>query len=152
VASEVYTRNGTKSLLTNIQSIPVFTVDSNKNISTQYQNLETSIDVIPTTVDYNREKPGESQVRVDALVKISVITGNPVIWDLLGPVVCDKTFATTRVLKANNERYVVGTFVNDASYKGQTGVPFLSKIPLLNISFRRKRMMRNAELPFSPLP
>ena len=57
VASEVYTRNGTKALLTNIQSIPIFTVDSNKNVATQYQNLETSVDVIPTTIEYNKEKP-----------------------------------------------------------------------------------------------
>ena len=138
VASEVYTRNGTKALLTNIQSIPVFTVDSNKNISTQYQNLETSIDVIPTTVDYNREKPDESQVRVDALVKISVITGSQSYGTSSAPSYATKTFATTRVLKANNERYVVGTFVNDASYKGQTGVPFLSKIPLLKYLFSQE--------------
>ncbi len=138
VASEVYTRNGTKALLTNIQSIPIFTVDSNKNISTQYQNLETSIDVIPTTVEYNKEKPEESQVRVDALVKISVITGNQVYSTSSAPSYATKTFATTRVLKANNERYVVGTFVNDASYKGQTGIPFLSKIPLLKYLFSQE--------------
>lgn len=138
VASEVYTRNGTKALLTNVQSIPIFTVDSNKNISTQYQNLETSIDVIPTTIDYNKEKPEESQVRVDALVKISVITGTQSYSTSSAPSYATKTFATTRVLKANNERYVVGTFVNDASYKGQTGIPFLSKIPLLKYLFSQE--------------
>lgn len=138
VASEVYTRNGTKALLTNIQSIPIFTVDSNKNISTQYQNLETSVDVIPTTIDYNKENPEDSQVRVDALVKISVITGTQSYSTSSAPSYATKTFATTRVLKANNERYIVGTFVNDASYKAQQGIPFLSKIPLLKYLFSQE--------------
>jgi type II secretory pathway component GspD/PulD (secretin) len=138
VASEVYTRNGTKALLTNIQSIPIFTVDSNKNISTQYQNLETSVDVIPTTIDFNKEKPEESQVRVDALVKISVVTGQQQYLTSNAPSYATKTFATTRVLKANNERYIVGTFVNDATYKAQQGIPFLSKIPLLKYLFSQE--------------
>ena len=139
VASEVYTRNGTKALLTNIQSIPIFTVDSNKNVATQYQNLETSVDVIPTTVEYNKEKPEESQVRIDALVKISVVTGTQSYKDSSAPSYATKTFATTRVLKANNERYIVGTFVNDATYKGQQGLPFLSKIPLLKYLFSQEQ-------------
>ncbi len=138
VASEVYTRNGTKALLTNIQSIPIFTVDTNKNISTQYQNLETSVDVIPTTIDYNRENPEDSQVRVDALVKISVVTGTQSYSTSSAPSYATKTFATTRVLKANNERYIVGTFVNDATYKAQQGIPFLSKIPLLKYLFSQE--------------
>lgn len=138
VASEVYTRNGTKALLTNVQSIPIFTVDTNKNISTQYQNLETSVDVIPTTIEYNKEKPEESQVRVDALVKISVVTGTQSYSTSSAPSYATKTFATTRVLKANNERYIVGTFVNDASYKGQQGMPFLSKIPILKYLFSQE--------------
>ncbi|MBP1748900.1 MAG: type and secretion system protein [Deltaproteobacteria bacterium] len=139
VASEVYTRNGTKAVLTNVQSIPTFSVDSLKNVMTTYQNLETSVDVIPTTIEYNREKPEESQVRVDALVKISVITGTDTGPNgAQAPSYTTKTFATTRVLKANNERYVVGTFINDANYKAQDGVPFLSKIPILKYLFSQE--------------
>jgi type II secretory pathway component GspD/PulD (secretin) len=135
VSSEVYTRNGTKALLTNSQQVPIFSTDSNKNIMTSYQQLETSVDVVPTTIDYKKDIPEESQVRVDILVKISVITG----WSSSGvanaPLYTTKTFATTRVLKANNERYVVGTFVNDGHYKKQYGVPLLSKIPILKYFF-----------------
>jgi type II secretory pathway component GspD/PulD (secretin) len=135
VSSEVYTRNGTKALLTNMQQVPIFSTDSNKNIMTSYQQLETSVDVVPTTIDYKKDMPGESQVRVDVLVKISVITG----WSSSGvanaPLYTTKTFATTRVLKANNERYVVGTFVNDGQYKKQIGVPLLSKIPIIKYLF-----------------
>lgn len=135
VSSEVYTRNGTKALLTNMQQVPIFSTDSNKNVMTSYQQLETSVDVVPTTIDYKKDKPGESQVRVDVLVKISVITGWSTSGAASAPYYTTKSFATTRVLKANSERYVVGTFVNDGLYKNQYGVPLLSKIPILKYFF-----------------
>ena len=140
VASEVYTRNGTKALLTNLQQIPVFSTDRNGNVMTQYQTLETSVDVIPTTVDYRKDKPDESQIRVDVLVKISVVTGTVSTAQSNTSALsytAIKTFATTRV-KANNARYVVGTFVNDADYKSQVGLPLLSKIPVLKWLFSRE--------------
>jgi len=140
VASEVYTRNGTKALLTNMQQIPIFSTDRNGNVMTSYQQLETSVDVIPTTIDYRKTTPEESQVRVDVLVKISVVTGEQTYnTTTTAPQYATKTFATTRVLKANNQRYVVGTFVNDAQYKSQVGLPFLSKIPLLKYFFSREQ-------------
>jgi type II secretory pathway component GspD/PulD (secretin) len=135
VSSEVYTRNGTKALLTNMQQVPIFSTDSNKNVMTSYQQLETSVDVVPTTIDYKKDTPGESQVRVDVLVKISVITGWSTSGAASAPYYTTKSFATTRVLKANSERYVVGTFVNDGLYKNQYGIPLLSKIPILKYFF-----------------
>lgn len=149
VSSEVYTRNGTKALLTNIQQVPIFSTDFNNNVMTSYQQLETSVDVIPTMIDYRKEKPQESQVRVDVLVKISVVTANHTYnATTTAPEYTTKTFATTRVLKANNARYVVGTFVNDAEYREQVGFPFLSKIPIIKYLFSRdgKRMVRNVAI------
>ncbi len=138
VSSEVYTRNGTKALMTNIEQRPIFSVDHNQNVMTSYQQLETSVDVIPTTIDYRKDTPEESQVRVDVLVKISVVTGESTYNSTTtAPVYATKTFATTRVLKANSQRYVVGTFVNDGQYKTQVGLPFLSKIPLVKYLFSR---------------
>jgi len=104
---------------------------------TSYQQLETSVDVVPTTIDYKKDIPMESQVRVDVLVKISVVTGERSLGSATAPEYTTKTFATTRVLKANNERYVVGTFVNDGQYKTQYGIPLLSKIPILKYLFSR---------------
>ncbi len=148
VSSEVFTRNGTKALLTNIQQVPIFSTDFNNNVMTSYQQLETSVDVIPTTIDYKKDKPEESQVRVDVLVKISVVTGQHSLGATTAPEYTTKTFATTRVLKANNERYIVGTFVNDAQYKNQYGIPYLSKIPLLKYLFSRDgtRSQRNVAI------
>ncbi len=145
VSSEVYTRNGHKALLTNVQQVPIFSTDFNNNVMTSYQQLETSVDVIPTTIDYRKDKPDESQVRVDVLVKISVVTANHTYnASTTAPEYTTKTFATTRVLKANNARYVVGTFVNDAEYKEQVGLPLLSKIPIIKYLFFREgtRMVR----------
>jgi len=149
VSSEVYTRNGTKALLTNIQQVPIFSTDFNNNVMTSYQQLETSVDVIPTTIDYRKDKPEESQVRVDVLVKISVVTANHTYnASTTAPEYTTKTFATTRVLKANNARYVVGTFVNAAEYKEQLGLPLLSKIPIIKSLFSREgtRPVRNVAI------
>lgn len=149
VSSEVYTRNGHKALLTNVQQVPIFSTDFNNNVMTSYQQLETSVDVIPTTIDYRKDKPDESQVRVDVLVKISVVTANHTYnASTTAPEYTTKTFATTRVLKANNARYVVGTFVNDAEYKEQVGLPLLSKIPIIKYLFSREgtRMVRNVAI------
>jgi type II secretory pathway component GspD/PulD (secretin) len=149
VSSEVYTRNGIKAQLTNVQQVPIFSTDSNKNVMTSYQQLETSIVVVPTTLDYKKEAPQESQVRVDVAVKISVITGQHSFGtSITAPEYSTKTFSTTRVLKANNERYVVGTFVTDGEYKALTGVPLLSRIPILKYLFSRdgKQSQRNVAI------
>lgn len=120
-----------------MQQEPIFSTDTNRNVMTSYQQLETSVDVVPTTIDYKMDKPEDSQVRVDVLVKISVITGQRSLGSATAPAYTTKTFATTRVLKANNERYIVGTFVNDAQYKSQYGIPLLSRIPILKYLFSR---------------
>ena len=148
VSSEVYTRNGIKAQLSNIQQVPIFSTDSNNNVMTSYQELETTVSVVPTTLDYKKETPQESQVRVDVNVKISVITGQHSFESTTAPEYTTKTFSTTRVLKANNERYVVGTFVNDGQYKSQFGIPVLSKIPILKYLFSREgtRMQRNVAI------
>lgn len=149
VSSEVYTRNGMKAQLTNVQQVPIFSTDSNKNVMTSYQQLETSIVVVPTTLNYIKEAPQESHVRVDVAVKISVITGQLSYGSsITAPEYTTKTFSTTRVLKANNERYVVGTFVNDGEYDTQTGTPWLSKIPVLKYFFSQngKQFQRNVAI------
>ncbi len=137
VSSEVYTRNGTKAVLTNIDQHPIFSTDAQNNVMTSYQQLETSIDVVPTTIDYKLNTPFESQVRVDVLVKISVITGSVSKGSTSAPIYTTKSFATTRVLKANGERYIVGTFVNDDQYDQTTGWPLLSRVPVLRYFFSR---------------
>lgn len=138
VSSEVYTPNGVKAQIANTKSVPAFSTDSNGNVQTQYQNLETSISVVPTIIKYNPEKPEQSLVQVDVDVKVSVISETLTHKNYTAPVYSVKTLATTRMLTANNQTNVVGTFVTDNDVKTVTRVPILGELPLLKYLFSKE--------------
>lgn len=142
VSSDVYTPNGIKASITNLQQVPIFSTDNNGNVMTQYQPLETSITVLPTTLDYREEEPHKSQVRVDVTVKVSIITSERTFKATTAPEYSTKNYSTTRVVTADNQTYIVGSFVTDQNYKTQVGVPFLSKIPILKYFFSREETNR----------
>lgn len=138
VSSEVYTPNGIKAQIANTKSVPAFSADSNGNVQTQYQNLETSISVVPTIIKCNPEKPEQSLVQVDVDVKVSVISEMLIHKNYSAPVYSVKTLTTTRMLTANNQTNVVGTFVTDTDVKTVTRVPILGELPLLKYLFSKE--------------
>jgi len=148
VSSDVYTPNGTKAQISNLQQVPIFSTDNNGNVMTQYQQLETSITVIPTTLNYREDKPEESEIRIDATVKASIITSEHTFKATTAPEYTTKNYTTTRVLKANNQTYLVGSYVTDQNYKTNVGLPILSQIPLLKylFSMEENRKQRTAAI------
>lgn len=142
VSSEVYTPNGIKAQISNVKSVPVFSTDTQGNVQTQFQNLETSITVIPTIIEYKEDKPEESLVRVDVDVKVSIISGSSTFKSVSAPEYSSKTMTTTRMLPANNQRYIIGTFITDSDTKNISGIPILGKLPLLKYLFSKERTER----------
>jgi type II secretory pathway component GspD/PulD (secretin) len=140
VSSEVYTPNGIKAQISNIKSVPVFSTDTQGNVQTQFQNLETSIAVVPTIIEYNGGKPEESIVRVDVDVRVSIISGSSTFKSVSAPEYSSKTMTTTRMLPADNQRYIIGTFITDSDTKNTSGIPILSKIPLLKYLFSQEHI------------
>lgn len=138
VSSEVYTSNGVKAQISNVKSVPIFTSDSNGNVATQYENLETSIGVVPTIIKYNPEKPEESLIRVDVEVKVSIISSTQTFRNYSAPEHSVKTMTTTRMLTADNQSNVIGTFVTDSDVKRTSGIPILGKLPLLKYLFSQE--------------
>ncbi|AJQ25909.1 type II and III secretion system protein [Pelosinus fermentans] len=138
VSSEVYTPNGIKSQISNIKSVPIFSTDNQGNVQTQFQNLETSISVIPTVMEYNEDKPEDSIIRVDVDIKVSIISGSSVLKGVSAPESSVKTMTTTRMLPADNHIYVIGTFITDNDTKSTSDVPILGKIPLLKYLFSQE--------------
>ncbi|HWR30129.1 MAG TPA: hypothetical protein VN631_09885, partial [Negativicutes bacterium] len=53
--------------------------------------------------------------------------------------------STTRILTADNQSNVIGTFITDSDLKTVSGVPILGKLPLLRYLFSKenKEKMRN---------
>lgn len=140
VSSEVYTPNGVKAQIANVKSVPIFSTDSNSNVQTQYQNLETSIGVVPTIIKYNPEKPEESLVRVEVEVKVSIVSDTLTYKTSSAPEYSIKTLTTTRILTADNQSNVIGTFITDSDIKSISAVPILGKLPLLKYLFSKEHM------------
>lgn len=138
VASEVFTPNGVKTQISDIQHVPVFSVDSFSNVQTQYQDLETSIEVTPTVIRFTLNDPAASTVRLDIGVKVSIISGERRMGTITAPEYTDKRFQTTRIFPADGKTYLVGTFVSDSEIKSESRVPVLSQIPLLKYLFRQQ--------------
>lgn len=145
VSSEVYTPNGIKAQISNIKSVPIFSADSSGNVQTQYQNLETSISVVPTIIKYSPDKPQESLVRVDVDVKVSIVSDTLTFKNYSAPEYSAKTLSTTRILTADNQSNVIGTFITDSDLKTTSGIPVLGELPLLKYLFSKetKEKVRN---------
>lgn len=142
VSSEVYTPSGVKAQISDVQSVPTFSADNNGNVQTQYQNLETSINVIPTVLKFDGDKPEESQIRVDVDVKVSIISGDDTFKSVSAPEYSVKTMTTTRVLNADGKSYVIGAFTTDSNIKNVSGIPLLGKLPLLKYLFSQEYTQR----------
>jgi type II secretory pathway component GspD/PulD (secretin) len=138
VSSEVYTPDGIKAQISNVKSVPIFSTDNQGNVQTQFQNLETSISVVPTVIEYNENKPEESTIRVDVDIKVSILSGSSAFKGVSAPEYSVKTMTTTRMLPADNHSYIIGTFVTDNDIKSTSGVPILGKIPLLKYLFSQE--------------
>jgi type II secretory pathway component GspD/PulD (secretin) len=143
VASEVFTPNGVKAQISDIQHMPIFSVDVNSNVQTQYQDLETSIAVTPTVIKFDKDKPELTTVRLDVGVKVSIVSGESRMGSVTAPQYSDKKFQTTRVFPADGKTYLVGTFVTDSYIQSRSGVPFLMRIPLLRYFFSQETTEKN---------
>jgi putative hemolysin len=138
VASQVFTPNGVKAEISDVQHEPIFSIDNYGNVQTDYEDLETTIEVTPVVIDFDPVARVASRVRLDITVKVSLISGEKRTGDVTAPQYSDKSFVTTRVFPADGRTYLVGSFVSDSNIKSRSGVPFLSKIPLVKYLFTQK--------------
>lgn len=143
VASEVFTPNGVKTQISDVQHVPVFSTDSFGNVQTNYQDLETSVSVTPTVTRLDAREPAGSTVRLDIEVKVSIESGERRLKDVTAPEYTDKKFQTTRVFPADGRTYLVGTFVSDSDLESESRVPILGEIPLLKYLFTQKTTNKN---------
>lgn len=142
VSSQVFTPNGMKAQISDVQHVPVFSADQYGHVQTNFQDLETSIEVTPTIIHYQENAPVAPQVRLEIGVKASIITGEARTGSYTAPVYSDKRFQTNRIFPADGRTYVVGNFVSDSLIKSRSGVPLLSDIPLLKYLFSQETVKK----------
>jgi hypothetical protein len=142
VASQVFTPNGIKAEISDVRHEPIFSLDVYGNVQTEYQDLETNIEVTPIVMQFGAA-PSAARVRLDITVKVSLISGEKRMGDVTAPQYSDKSFKTTRVFPADGRTYLVGSFVSDSDINSRSGTPGLSKIPLLKYLFSEKSTTRS---------
>ena len=89
--------------------------------------------------EVNRALSGESggMVRLDIFQEVSAVVQSAVIdANQLGPVTTIRS-ATTSVVVRDDQTVVIGGLISDAVDNFETGVPFLSDIPILGNFLRR---------------
>ena len=142
MSSQVFTPNGVKAEISDVQHVPIFSVNKDGNVQTQFQDLETSIEVTPTVMSLADTTPAAAQVRLEIGVKASIISGEARFQGYTAPQYSDKKFQTTRVFPADGKTYVVGNFISDSLIKSRSGIPFLSRIPLLKYLFSQETVTK----------
>ncbi len=128
------------AVITGSQSSPGTTLGNSVVNQVQYINVNLKLQVIPLI---NSDK----DVNLDILQTLAEITGNTQIKDSSGvvneyPVISDRQLSTT-VLVPNEGTLVLGGLVKDSHNRTKTGVPVLSKMPILGGLFRSTAIQKD---------
>ena len=96
-----------------------------------YQDIGIQLNVVP-------QVSANDYINMVVHPAISSYTGTDASITSAKYPVIDVREAETRILMKNNETVVIGGLLKDIKSKEIVGIPFLSKIPLLGIIFRRE--------------
>jgi general secretion pathway protein D len=141
----VFTSNNKKAIIASGQEVPV-PVSTLSNVtgvvanntaavqaSIEYKKVVLQLEVVPLI---NSEK----EVSLDILQKLDSLVpgGNVVISGNSVPTI-DTKYIRTNVSAPNGSTIILGGLIEDQKEKGYTGMPYLSRIPLIGAAFRSTR-------------
>jgi type II secretion system protein D len=137
----VFTSNNKKAIIASGQEVPVPTstltnaggiVNTTASIqsSIEYKSVVLQLEVVPLI---NSEK----EVSLDILQKIDslVPNGNVLISGNEVPTI-DTKYIRTNVSAANGSTIILGGLIQDQKQKQYSGIPYISRIPLIGAAFR----------------
>jgi general secretion pathway protein D len=136
----VFTSNNKKAIIASGQEVPVptstltnaGTVVGTASIqsSIEYKNVVLQLEVVPLI---NSEK----EVSLDILQKLDSIVpgGNQTISGNSVPTI-DTKYIRTNVSARNGSTIILGGLIEEQKNKQYTGIPYLSRVPLLGAAFR----------------
>jgi type II secretory pathway component GspD/PulD (secretin) len=137
----VFTSNNKKAIIASGQEIPVpvssLTNITNGTITTntaavasniQYKKVALQLEVVPLI---NSEK----EVSLDILQKIDSLAGSTTVDGNSIPNIATR-YIRTNVAAPNGSTIVLGGLITDDKRKNYTGIPFLSRVPLIGAAFR----------------
>ena len=139
----VFTSNNKKAIIASGQEVPVpVSTLSNSNIggivnntaavsaSIEYKKVVLQLEVVPLI---NSEK----EVSLDILQKIdSIVPGGAVNISGNQVPTIDTKYIRTNVSARNGSTIILGGLIEDQKNKQYTGIPYLSRIPIIGAAFR----------------
>src|SRR5213595_2265438 len=136
----VFTSNNKKAIIASGQEVPV-AVNTLTNTgvvgttaavsaSIEYKQVVLQLEVVPLIIS-------EKEVSLDILQKIDSIVpnGNVVISGNSVPTI-DTRYIRTNVSANNGSTIILGGLIEDQKQKSYSGIPYLSRIPLIGAAFR----------------
>ncbi|HEU0209040.1 MAG TPA: secretin N-terminal domain-containing protein [Candidatus Udaeobacter sp.] len=137
----VFTSNNKKAIIASGQEVPVpvsTLTNAAVNVGTtaavsasiEYKQVVLQLEVVPLI---NSEK----EVSLDILQKIdSIVPGGNVNISGNSVPTIDTRYIRTNVSANNGSTIILGGLIEDQKQKGYSGIPYLSRIPLLGAAFR----------------
>jgi type II secretion system protein D len=136
----VFTSNNKKAIIASGQEVPVPTstltnATTTLNVgsiqsSIEYKKVVLQLEVVPLI---NSEK----EVSLDILQKIDSLVPNgavPISGNLVPTI--DTKYIRTNVSAANGATIILGGLIQEQKQKNDSGIPYLSRIPLIGAAFR----------------
>jgi general secretion pathway protein D len=136
----VFTSNNKKAIIASGQEVPVPTstltnATTTLNVgsiqsSIEYKKVVLQLEVVPLI---NSEK----EVSLDILQKIDSLVPNgavPISGNLVPTI--DTKYIRTNVSAANGSTIILGGLIQEQKQKNYSGIPYLSRIPLIGAAFR----------------
>src|SRR6266571_3372197 len=134
----VFTSNNKKAIIASGTEIPV-PVNTLTNATTvtnvasvqssiEFKKVALQLEVVPLI---NSEK----EVSLDILQKLDSVAGSTLVSGNLIPNIATR-YIRTNVSAANGSTIVLGGLITDSKEKNNTGIPYLSRIPVLGALFR----------------
>jgi type II secretion system protein D len=136
----IFTSNNKKAIIASGQEIPVpvSTISGGSSTLTgglaqqsniQFKKVALQLEVVPLI---NSEK----EVSLEILQKLDSLTGDSTVVDGNSIPTIATRYIKTTVTAANRSTIVLGGLILDNSRKNKSGIPILSKIPLVGAMFR----------------
>ncbi|PYL59592.1 MAG: hypothetical protein DMF24_12845 [Verrucomicrobia bacterium] len=136
----VFTSNNKKAIIASGQEVPV-PVSTLTNAGTivnqaavaasvEYKKVALQLEVVPLI-------NSENEVSLDILQKIdSIVQGGNVIISGNSVPTIDTKYIRTNVSAPNGSTIILGGLIEDQKQKNYSGIPYLSRIPLIGAAFR----------------
>ncbi|MDA8239752.1 MAG: hypothetical protein M0Z67_05175 [Nitrospiraceae bacterium] len=124
------------------QQIPIAT-----STNSQIASTTTVTPVLTSTIQYKdigiilKVKPQVNDsglISLELSQEISAVSSSTVTVGGLGEVAIDKTEATSNLVARDGETIIIGGLIREDNTHGTTGLPFLSRIPILGALFGNK--------------